>query len=139
MNPRFECGVTASLLSSGANLATAGNCAAVIGAAGILLAHSAAARLIFMAPLLGWPAACYFSVRVAIDASLFKELALAEQDSEPGLDEVLRRRGLARGRPERTIEDRSQGAVKLWKRLIAITGIQIATSLSAVLVEAWAR
>jgi hypothetical protein len=139
MNPRFECGVTASLLSSGASLAIASHCAAVIGAAGILIAHSAAARLVFVAPVLCWPAACYFSVRVAIDASLFKELALADQDSGPALDELLRRRGLAREKPKRTIAGRSQGAVKLWKWLIAITAIQIATSLAAAILETWAR
>jgi hypothetical protein len=114
-------------------------CAAVIGAAGILLAHSAAARVILVAPVLFWPAACYFSLRVAIDASLFRELTLADQDNGPALDELLRRRGLARGRPGRSLSDRSQGAVKLWKRLTAITGIQAATSVAAIIVEVWAR
>ena len=139
MNARFECGVTASLLSSGASLTTASNCAAVIGAVGSLLAHSTAARMIFLAPVLCWPAGCYFSVRVAIDASLFRELALADQDSGAALDELLRSRGLARERPNRTIGDRSQGAVKLWKRLIAITGLQIVASLAATIVEVWTR
>jgi len=139
MNPRFECGATASLLNSGASLATASNCAAVIGAAGILLAHSAMARTILIASVLLWPAACYFSVRVAIDASLFRELALSDQDSGPALDELLRRRGLARQQPDRTISDRSHGAVELWRRLIAVTGIQIVTSVAAIVVEALAR
>ena len=139
MNPRFECAATASLLSSGASLTTATNCAAVVGAAGILLAHSATARAILVAPVLFWPVACYFDLRVAIDASLFKELALADQDNGPALDELLRRGGLTRGRPDRTISDRSQGAVKLWRRLIAIAGIQVATSVAAVIVEVWAR
>jgi hypothetical protein len=86
-----------------------------------------------------WPAACYFGVRVAIDASLFRELALAGEDNGPALDELLRRRGLARGTPDRTISDRSHGAVKLWKRLIAITAIQVVTSVAAVIFEVWTR
>ena len=139
MNSRFECGVTASLLSSGRSLTTVSNCAAVVGAAGILLAHSGTARAILVPPVLFWPVACYFSLRVAIDAALFRELALADQDNGTALDELLRQRGLARGRLGRTISDRSRGAVKLWKRLIAITGIQVATSVAAVIVEVWAR
>jgi hypothetical protein len=46
---------------------------------------------------------------------------------------------LAREKPERTISDRSGGAVKLWKRLIAIAGIQMAAALAATIIEAWAR
>lgn len=139
MNPRFECGATASLLNSGASLANASNCAAMIGAAGILLAHSAMARTILVVPVLFWPAACYFSLRVGIDASLFRELAPADEDNGPALDELLRRRGLSRKRSDRTISDRSHGAVKLWKRLIAITGIQVATAATAIIVEVMAR
>jgi hypothetical protein len=139
VNPRFECAATASLLDSGASLAAASHCAAVIGAAGILLAHSAAARVILIVPVLFWPAACYFSFRVAIDASLFRELAMDDQDNGPALDDLLRRRGLARGRPGRTLSDRSDGAVKLWRRLTAITAIQVATAVAAILVEVWAR
>jgi hypothetical protein len=143
MNRQFECGATASLLGSGAGLAIATNCAAVIGAAGILLAHSVTARAILLVPVMLWPLACYFSVRVAIDASLFKELALADKDSGPPreemLDEILQQRGLAQGAPGRSISDRSQGAIRLWKRLIAITGIQVAASVAALIVEAWTR
>jgi hypothetical protein len=152
-NDQFECGVTASLLGSGATLANAGNCAAIIGVAGILLGHSAA-RPIFAVPVLLWPAGCYFSLRVAIDASLFHQLALAGDDAGPQLDRLLQSRGLARPKPnrtmpertmpertmpERTMDDRSQGALKLWKRLMAITGIQIAASLAAAIAEVWAR
>jgi len=64
---------------------------------------------------------------------------VADHDSGPALDELLRRRGLAREKPERTISDRSGGAVKLWKRLIAIAGIQMAAALAATIIEAWAR
>ncbi len=139
MNHKLECGVTASLLDSGARLANASNCAAVIGGAGVLLAHSLAARLMFVVPVLSWPAACYFSVRVAIDGSLFKELALSGEDSGPALDELLGGLGFLREKRERTIGDRSRGAVKLWNRLIAIAGMQIATLVAATIVDAWAR
>ncbi|MBV8904830.1 MAG: hypothetical protein JOZ22_14450, partial [Acidobacteriia bacterium] len=125
MSGKFECGLTASLLDSGVVLTKASHCAAVIGVAGTLLAHSGSARLIFAVPTFCWPVACYFSVRVAIDASLFRELALENDDGAPVLDKLMHRRGLAREKPLRTIDDRSAGAVKLWKRLIAITGIQI--------------
>ncbi len=139
MNPTFESGVTASLLNSGTSLTTASNCSAVIGAAGVLLGHSATAHAIFVVPVLFWPLACYFSIRVSIDASLFRELAAAGQDNGPALDELLRRLGLARKRSDRTVSDRSQGAMKLWRRLIAITGIQVATSVTAIVIEVLGR
>jgi hypothetical protein len=139
MKPAFECGVTASFLRSGRALANASNCAAVVAAVGILLAHATTARLIFIAPLFCWPFACYFSVRVAIDRSLFTEMTLAPDDSGPALDEFLRGRGLLRNQPKRTIADRSRGALKLWNRLIAITAIQIASLLAGMIVEALAR
>jgi hypothetical protein len=139
MSSKFECGVTGSLLDSGVVLTKASQCAAVIGVAGTLLAHSGAARLIFAVPTLCWPVACYFGVRVAIDASLFRELAMENDDGGPVLDKLMHERGLAREKPTRTIGERSAGAVKLWKRLIAITGIQIAASLAAAITEIWAR
>jgi hypothetical protein len=48
-------------------------------------------------------------------------------------------RGLLREKRERTIGDRSRGAVHLWKRFIAITAIQVATALAATIMEACAR
>jgi hypothetical protein len=139
MNPRFECGVTASFLSSGASLVIASHCAALIGAAGVLLAHTIAARAVFVAPILCWPAACYFGLRVSVDASLFKELAMVPDEGGPALDELLRRHGFAAAPRERTIAERSAGALTLWKRLIGVTAIQIVASLAAIMIEVWAR
>jgi hypothetical protein len=139
MNPRFECGVTASFLSSGTSLAIASHCAALIGAVGVLLAHTIAARAVFVAPVLCWPGACYFALRVSIDASLFKELALVPDEGGPALDELLRRHGFAGAPLDRTITERSAGALKLWKRLIAVTAIQIVASLAAIMIEAFVR
>jgi hypothetical protein len=148
------CGATASLLGSGAALANAGNCAAAIGVVGILVAQATPVRAIFAIPVVCWPAGCYFNLRVAIDASLFQELALAGSDAGPQLDELLRQRGLARAKsqrtmgertmpertmPERTMDDRSDGAVRLWKRSIAIAAIQIAAVTAAAIAAVWVR
>jgi hypothetical protein len=122
MKPDFECGVTASFLSSGQLLCNASNCAAIIAAAGMFLTH---ARLWFAGSILCWPVACYLGIRVAIDASLFRELAVAPLDRGSELDEALR------VPPGRTISERSRGALRLWKGLIAAVVVQLSILAAA--------
>jgi hypothetical protein len=137
MNPSFECAVTASFLRSGRVLSNASNCAALIAAAGTLLTHTLAARLSFAASFLCWPLACYFSLRVAIDASLFRDLGGAAADGGAALDDLLRTWGLARGKGGRTIAERGRGALKLWHRLIASVAAQLAAMVAGILIQAW--
>jgi hypothetical protein len=139
MNSKLECSVTSGVLSSGTVISATANCAAVIGVAGILLAHSQIARILFLAPVLLWPAAYYFSIRVRIDASLFKQGVLDGDDSGPMLDAVLRARGFTRPDTAPSLADRHRGAIRLWKRLIAITTIQVVAAVAAAIVEVWTR
>ena len=122
MKPEFECAFTASFLSSGHVLSNVSNCAALMAAAGILFTHT---RLLFAGSLLCWPLACYLAVRVAIDASLFQELAGAPADAGRELDEMLR------VPKERTISERSRGALQLWKYLILAVAVQLAILAAA--------
>jgi hypothetical protein len=135
MKPEFECLVTASFLRSGRVLCNAGNCGAVIAGIGILLTHGVAGRLLFAASILCWPIACYFGVRVSIDVSLFRELARGPADGGQALDEVLRSRGLLRARAERTLAERSRGALRLWFRLIVIVAIQLTILAAAMIIQ----
>lgn len=128
MKPEFECGVTASFLRSGAVLSNASHCAALIAAAGLLLTHPAAGRLWFATSILCWPIASYLGVRVAIDASLFHELAADPDDRGRALDERLRR-------TERTLAERSRGALRLWTRLIVTVAVQLAILAAAMVIQ----
>jgi hypothetical protein len=140
MKPEFECAVTASFLRSGRVLSNCSNSAALIAAAGVFLAHAFAERLVFAASLLCWPVACYFGLRVAIDASVFRELAQQTADGGQALDALLRTWGLASKKPpDRTIAERSRGALKLWKRLIAVAAVQLATLAAGIMIQAWVR
>jgi hypothetical protein len=136
----FECRVTASFLESGRILANAGNCAAAGGVLGILLAHTLPARIVLASSMLCWPAVCYLAVRVAIDASLFRELS-REQDGD-ALDEVLRADGLRKkSQPPlqpRSLAARRGGALRLWKRLMMVLTVQVAMLLGALIVEVMA-
>jgi hypothetical protein len=139
MKAESECVVTASLLRSSRVLANASNCAAVMAAVGLLLSHAEAARLLFATSILCWPMSVYLGVRVAIDASLFQNLAGELTDGGQALDKLLRDRGLMRARPERTLAERSRAAIKIWKRMIVIVTIQLAILAAAVVIQALAR
>jgi hypothetical protein len=117
MKPELECGITASFLDSGKLLMNAAHCAALIAGGGMLLSDR---RLLFACSLICWPLVCYLGIRVAIDASLFRELANAPEEAVRALDEMLR---VPRAR---TFSQRSRGALRLWKRLIAAVAIQFA-------------
>lgn len=139
MKPGFDCRATGSFLASGRTLANAGHCAALIGTAGVLFSRSLAARIVFAVPALAWPAACYFSFRVAIDASLFQELALEQDGAARALDSWLVSRGLLRAARDRTLADRMEGALALWRRLVAVVALQATALAAAILVRVFAN
>jgi hypothetical protein len=74
MNAELDSRVTASFLESG-QLANASHAAAVVAGFGAVAAHSAVAGFLFSSSMLCWLCECWFAVRVAIDASLFRRLA----------------------------------------------------------------
>jgi hypothetical protein len=126
MKPEFECRVTAAFLDSGKVLCGASHCAALMAAGGLLLSHLLRERVLFAASMACWPVACFLALRVAIDAALFRELAGEASSGWRSFDELLRKWGLLRGSAERTVAERSRGAMKLWKRLIVIVVLQVA-------------
>lgn len=136
MTPEFECRVTASLLSSGTVLANASHCAAIIAGIGTVWALSTAARLAFAASVLCWPVGCYLGVRVAIDCALFRELAGDPADDGRALDELLRSWRLPHTAKDRTLAERRRGALRLWKRQIAILAIQVAALAAGIVIQA---
>jgi hypothetical protein len=136
MKPEVECVVTASFLRSGRVLCNASNFAAAIAGVGVLQSHRAAARGLFAASMACWPIVCYLGVRVAIDASLLRELAGSPVDGGRALDELLRARGLLRTGAERTLADRNRGAFRLWTRLTVAVAIQLALLAAAMVIQA---
>ena len=135
----LECEVTAGLLDSGRTIANVSHCAALIGAGGVLLSQSMIARLMFLAAVVCWPVACYFSFRVAIDASLFRGLDLEQESVGAALDQALLTCGLLNSVRERTFADRRGGALRLWKRLIAFTAVQVAAVVAGALIQELAK
>jgi hypothetical protein len=136
MTTETECALASSFLRSGRMLGNSSNCAALIAAAGALVAHTLAARAAFAFSVLAWPAACYLGLRVAVDANLFGELARDPNANAQALDEALRRWDLGVRRPGRNIGDRCKGAMRLWNRLIAAVAIQLAALVGGIVVEA---
>lgn len=136
MKPELECGLTASFLGSGRILSNVSNCAALIAGAGIFLAHQAGERLLYAVSILCWLIASYLGVRVAIDASLFRELAENPVEGGDTIDEFLRTRGLLRVKPARPLTERSHSALRLWTRMIVIVAVQLAISMAALIMQA---
>jgi hypothetical protein len=139
MKPEFECAAAASFLDSGRLLSNVSNCAAVIAALGALLARRNVERLVFAGSMLFWPVVCYFALRVAIDASLFRAMGPAPADSGRALDELLHAWGLGNKKPARSIAERSHGALGLWKRTIVTAALQLVALAAALVMHVWVR
>jgi len=135
VKPDFECSVTASLLESGRVLASAGHAGAVIAGIGIAFARAPGVRMVFAASILCWLVECWLAVRVAIDASLFRDLALEPEDGGKKLDALLMGWGFGRNLKERSIADRSRGALALWRMQVAVLAIELTVVAAGVAVH----
>ncbi len=124
VRPEFECGVTASFLRSGQAIGGFSNAAAIVAGVGLFLSHGTAERMALAASLLCWPVACYLGLRVRIDEGLFRDLAVEPERRAGELDELLRGWGMARATRERSISDRSRGALRLWRQMVAAAAVQ---------------
>jgi hypothetical protein len=129
VKPEFECGATASLLDSGRTLAHASHVAAVVAGVGVILAHAAVVRVVCAVSMSCWLAGCYFAVRVAIDASLFRELAGDPSERCRDLNEWLH------SDAERTLADRNRGALALWRWQVVLLVVQLTALAAAVLLR----
>ena len=115
MDANFQCRATARLLRTGQMLSLAGHVGAVIAGFRIGSGLSTSA-------LICWLAMIYFSIRVQLDAELLDLLAEDPQQ----LDTFLAEAGLKKRADSRSIEDRCQGAVKLWKCLVLALILELA-------------
>lgn len=106
----------ASVLRSGATLAQAGHVAALIASVGWFQTK----HPLLAASLLVWLFHCYIALRVAIDAGLFVELVGREEQ----FDQWRMQFGLTRSVRPRSLEDRTRGALRLWKLQIVAFGLQ---------------
>ncbi len=116
MNAELDSRVTASFLESGQLLANASHAAAVVAGFGAVAAHSAVAGFLFSSSMLCWLCECWFAVRVAIDASLFRRLAGEPEDGWRRLDDWMSACGFLRASEGRSTAKRASGAVALWRR-----------------------
>lgn len=137
MKPELDGKVTASFLRAGRVVSNASNCAALIVGAGLLLGRPGAGRLFFAASAVLWLVAVYLGLRVAIDAGLFRDLAETPEDGGRALDEWLSSRGLGQPARERSMEERSRGALRLWIRLLVVVAVQMAALVVGLVLNAW--
>lgn len=112
--------VTAAFLDSGRVIANAANAAGVVAGIGCFIVGPGYRRGILACSILLWFIECYYAVRVAIDASLFRVLASDPEGAAHAIDNLVQRRG------ERSLKDRTHGALALWRRQIAFLILQLA-------------
>jgi len=120
MSRNIGCAVTSSFLDSGRSIANAANAGAIVAGLGCLWDGRATSRSTLFASVIFWLIECWFAVRVSIDASLFRVLAEDDEEGAQRLDAIL-------DRPGRPIEDRTRGALTLWRKQIAAFALQLAT------------
>lgn len=132
----FDCAAAASFLDAGREAARAAHAAAVIAALGFLLSGAPWPRAAFGAALILWPLICFFAMRVALDASLFRAIAPAPEERSRRLDQLLTAWGLGGHVRERAIADRCRGAFGLCKRLAILSAIQMMCVVAGVFLAA---
>jgi hypothetical protein len=121
----FDCRATAAMLRSGRILSLAGHAAALMSVVPVWKDHWIAVGAIVI-----WCIGVVLAVLVEIDARFFE--LLAEQSPEY-LDRWLVAAGVRRSSPSKTIPERRQGALKLWRALVAAVAWQIALLLIAMI------
>lgn len=136
MSAQLDSNLTASFLESGRTLAGLGNAAAVIAGLGSIAGHSKFGRLLFACSMFCWLAGCWFTVRVRIDAALFRQLAAEPESGWQRLDALLTAWGFLRTPIERSVEDRTRGAIALWRKQAFTLAIHLASLIVALLWEA---
>jgi hypothetical protein len=136
MNASLDDRITLSILESGQMLAWASHAAALVAGIGTAAAHSTVPRLVFGGTLLCWLVECWFAVRVAIDAALFRHLASEGDDRWRRLDELMDKWGLRRTNESRSTAERTRAAIGLWRRQAAALTVQLVMLIAAVLLQA---
>ena len=137
-NTEFDCNVVASLLDSATLLANAGNTGALIAGIGCLFGDQAKPYVLVLGiSLLLWGAQTWFAVRTNICASLFRDLAENPDAGRARMDDLLVGWGLIpqSTRRERTVADRSLGALWFLKSQRILLRIQLVTVAAGLLLK----
>jgi len=121
----FDCQVAAGFLESGRTLAHVANAAALIAGVGCWWSQGYG-RMLLVCSLAAWLVQTWFAVRVAIDRSLFQTLSQHPADGADWLDELLVEWKLVKSTPNRSMADRVQGALGLWRSQSAALAFQLA-------------
>lgn len=134
VNTRLQCLTVASVLDAGQTVAVIGHAGAVVA----VFAGFAGEMPVFAAALTLWVLVCLYAVRVRLDASLFRALAGAGGHGAEHLDALLIRWRLKRRIQNRTIAERSEAAIGLLRRLIALVALEV-IALSAGVALIWRK
>jgi len=135
MNTGLDEHITSIFLESGQTLALISHTAALVAGIGSAAAYSTVPRAMFGGSLVWWLVECWFAVRVAIDASLFRHLPGEGEDRWRRLDELVAGWGLGKTAQGRSAADRSRGAMALWRRQAVTLTIQLVMLIAAVLLQ----
>ncbi len=123
MKSATECRATASLLRSGSTLVLAAHVGALL--AGFHVQSQAPGIWLCFASLLCWCVVLYLAVRIKIDAGFFDLLAADPDHAPEQLDQFLDKAGLRKLSKSRTNDERCQGALGLWRRMVAMVIVQL--------------
>jgi hypothetical protein len=128
---RARCAAMARWLEAASTLGALALCCTVVAALGTL-AHAWRDTALGFAllALASTPVERYLALRIRLDAGLFADLASARIDDLAALDAGLSALGVGKSGPSlRTLDDRLEGARRLWRRYALVVGLQ-ATSVA---------
>lgn len=131
---RARCAAMARWLEASSTLGALALCCAVVAALGTL-AHAwrDAAMGFALFALASTPVERYFALRIRFDAGLFADLASGRIDDLATLDAGLAALGVVKRLPHtRTLDERIEGARRLWQRHALVVGLQAASVAIAV-------
>lgn len=131
---RARCAAMARWLEASSTLGALALCCAVVAALGTL-AHAwpEATPGFAVVALALTPFERYLALRLRFDAGLFADLASGRIDDLAALDAGLSALGIGKDKPSlRTLDDRFEGARRLWRRYALIIGLQTTSVAIAV-------
>ncbi len=131
---RARCAAMARWLEAASTLGALALCCAVVAALGTLAHAWRDAALGFaLLALASTPVERYLALRIRLDAGLFADLASARIDDLAALDAGLSALGICKGGSSLpTLDDRLEGARRLWRRYALIVGLQTASVAVAI-------
>lgn len=131
---RARCVAMARWLEASSTLGALALCCAVVAALGTLAHAWRDAPLGFaLIALALTPVERYLALRIRFDAGLFADLASGRIDDLAALDAGLSALGIGKDKPSpRALDDRLEGARRLWRHHALIVGLQAASVAIAV-------